>query len=69
MGKKNFKVFSYPYGAYTPETVWVLRLNGVNWQVYDLGINSFRDFNTSYVKRLNIPCEMTGREILEEIKN
>lgn len=37
-------------------------------QVYDLGINNFRDFNKDYIKRINIPCEMTGKEIIEEIK-
>lgn len=28
-----------------------------------------KDFNKNYVKRINIPCAMTGREILEEIEN
>lgn len=69
LGKKGFKVFAYPYGATTNETIWALKINGIDWQVYDLGINYFRDFNKDYIRRINIPCEMTGREILEEIKN
>ena len=38
-------------------------------QVYDLGINNFKTFNKNYIKRINIPCEMTGKEIIEEIEN
>ena len=69
LGSKNLKVFAYPYGAYTKETVWVLKLNGINMQVYDIGMNYSNDFNNDYIKRLNIPCEMTGTEIIEEINN
>ena len=69
LGKLTLKVFAYPYGATTNETVWALRINGVDWQVYDLGMNYFRDFNKDFIKRINIPCEMTGKEILEEIEN
>lgn len=36
-------------------------------QVYDLGINNFKTFNKNYIKRINIPCEMTGKEIIQEI--
>lgn len=36
-------------------------------QVYDLGINNYRGFNQDYIKRINIPCEMTGIEIIDEI--
>ena len=67
LGSKNLKVFAYPYGAYTKETVWTLKLNGIDMQVYDLGMNHFNDFNNDYIKRINIPCEMTGSEIIEEI--
>ena len=66
---KNLKVFAYPYGAYTKETVWVLKMNGIDMQVYDIGMNYFSDFNKDYIKRINIPCEMTGTEIIEEINN
>ena len=38
LGSKNLKVFAYPYGAYTKETVWTLKLNGMDTQVYDLGM-------------------------------
>ena len=38
-------------------------------QVYDIGMNNFKDFNKNYIKRINIPCEMTGIEIVEEIEN
>lgn len=69
LGTKNLKVFAYPYGAYTKETVWALKLNGIDMQVYDLGMNYFNDFNADYIKRFNIPCEMTGAEIIEEINN
>lgn len=68
LGKKDFKAFAYPYGAYTNETVRVLRSNGIDMQIYDLGINNFRNFNPNCVKRINIPCEMTGKEIIEEIE-
>ena len=29
LGSKKLKVFAYPYGAYTKETVWSLKLNGI----------------------------------------
>ena len=32
-------------------------------QVYDLGINYYND----YIKRINIPCEITGEGIIKEI--
>ena len=67
LGKQELKVFAYPYGAYTKESVLALKLNGIDMQVYDIGINNFKDFNKSYIKRINIPCEMTGKEIIEEI--
>ena len=38
-------------------------------QVYDLGMNNFKTFNKNYIKRINIPCEMTGTEIIQEIQN
>ena len=69
LGTKNLKVFAYPYGAYTKETVWALKLNGIDMQVYDLGMNYSNDFNSDYIKRINIPCEMTGTEIIEEINS
>ena len=51
------------------ESVTVLKLNGIDMQVYDLGINNFKDFNKNYIKRINIPCEMTGKEIIKEINS
>lgn len=69
LGKKDFKAFAYPYGAYTNETVTVLILNGIDMQLYDLGINNLKNFNKSYVKRINIPFEMTGEEIIKEIND
>lgn len=69
LGTTNLKVFAYPYGAYTKETVWTLKVNGIDMQVYDLGINYSNDLNNDYIKRFNIPCEMTGAEIIEEINN
>lgn len=69
LGTTNLKVFAYPYGAYTKETVWTLKVNGIDMQVYDLGINYSNDFNNDYLKRINIPCEMTGAEIIYEINN
>lgn len=69
LGSKSLKVFAYPYGAYTKETVKALKNNGIDMQVYDIGINNFKDFNKDYIKRINIPCEMTGKEIIEEIEN
>ena len=69
LGSKDLKVFAYPYGAYTKETVWALKLNGIDMQVYDLGMNYSNDFNADYIKRINIPCEMTGSEIIDEINN
>ncbi len=67
LGKKQLKVFAYPYGAYTKETVWVLKKNGIDMQIYDIGINNFKNFDKNYIKRINIPCEMTGKEIIREI--
>lgn len=68
LGRKKLKVFAYPYGAYTKETVWTLKISGIDMQVYDLGINNFRELNKDYIKRINVPCEMTGKEIVEEIE-
>ena len=68
LGSKDLKVFAYPYGAYTKETVWALKLNGIDMQVYDLGMNYSNDFNADYIKRINISCEMTGSEIIDEIQ-
>ena len=69
LGKQKLKVFAYPYGAYTDETVRTLKNNGIDFQVYDIGINNFKNLDTDYIKRINIPCEMTGKEIIEEIEN
>ena len=68
LGNKKLKVFAYPYGAYTKETVWTLKISGIDMQVYDIGINNFKNFNKDYIKRINVPCEMTGKEIIEEIE-
>lgn len=68
LGYKEFKVFAYPYGAYTRETVWTLKTNGIDMQVYDIGMNNFKNLNKDYIKRINVPCEMTGKEIIEEIE-
>ena len=68
LGKKELKGFAYPYGAYTNEIVWILKRNGINFQIYDIGINYLNSFNKNYIKRINIPCEMTGNEIIEEIQ-
>lgn len=68
LGEKSFKAFAYPYGAYTRETVLVLKLSGIDMHVYDLGMNNFKNLNRDYIKRINIPCEMTGKEIIEEIE-
>ena len=69
LGKQELKVFAYPYGAYTKETVRTLKNNGIDFQVYDLGINNFKDLDKNFIKRINIPCEMTGEEIIDEIEN
>ena len=69
LGKQPLKVFAYPYGAYTKETVKALKNNGIDYQVYDIGINNFKDLDKSFIKRINIPCEMTGKEIIEEIEH
>lgn len=68
LGEKALKAFAYPYGAYTKETVWTLKINGIDMQVYDIGINNFKNFNKDYIKRINVPCEMTGKEIIDEIE-
>ena len=69
LGKQELKVFAYPHGAYTDESILVLRLNDIDMQVYDIGVNNFKNFNKNYIKRINIPCEMTGKEIIEEINS
>ena len=61
-------MFAYPYGAYTKEAVRTLKNNGIDFQVYDLGINNFKDLDKNFIKRINIPCEMTGKEIIQEIE-
>ena len=68
LGKKDLKVFAYPYGAYTNDTVRTLKNNGIDFQIYDVGMNYFKNFNKNYIKRINIPCEMTGKEIIDEIQ-
>lgn len=69
LGKQNLKGFAYPYGAYTEKAVKTLKNNGIDFQVYDLGINNFKDLDRNFIKRINIPCEMTGKEIIDEIEN
>ena len=68
LGKQELKVFAYPYGAYTKETVRTLQNNGIDFQIYDLGINNFKNLDKEYIKRINTPCEMTGKEIIQEIE-
>ena len=46
-----------------------MKNNGIDFQLYDLGINNFKDLDRNFIKRINIPCEMTGKEIIEEIEN
>lgn len=67
LGKQELKVFAYPYGAYTKETVRTLQNNGIDFQIYDIGINNFKTLDRDFIKRINIHCEMTGQEIIEEI--
>ena len=67
LGKQELKVFAYPYGAYTKETVRTLQNNGIDFQIYDIGINNFKTLDRDFIKQINIPCEMTGQEIIEEI--
>lgn len=69
LGKQTLKVFAYPYGAYTNKTVQTLKNNGIDFQLYDIGINNFKNLDKHYIKRINIPCEMTGKEIIDEITN
>ena len=69
LGKQDLKIFAYPYGAYTNETVRTLKNNGIDFQIYDIGMNDFKDFDKHAIKRINIPCEMTGKEIIEEIES
>lgn len=69
LGKQDLKVFAYPYGAYTKETVLVLKNNGIDFQIYDIGINNFKNLDRNYIKRINIPCDMTGEEIVAELEH
>ena len=69
LDKRDFKAFAYPYGAYTKETVLALKNNGIDFQIYDIGINNFKNFNKDFIKKINVPCEMTGKEIIEEIES
>ena len=68
LGKQDLKIFAYPFGAYTTETVRTLKNNGIDFQIYDIGMNHFNDLDKNAIKRINIPCEMTGKEIIEEIE-
>ena len=69
LGKQDLKIFAYPYGAYTNETVRTLKNNGIDFQLYDIGMNNFKDLDRKEIKRINIPCEMTGKEIIAEIES
>ena len=69
LGDKTLKVFAYPYGAYNRGTVLILKISGIDMQVYNLGMNNFKNLNKDYIKRINVPCEMTGKEIIEEIES
>ena len=69
LGNQDLKVFAYPFGAYSNETVRTLKNGGIDFQVYDIGINNFKNLNKHFIKRINIPCEMTGKEIIEEINS
>ena len=69
LGKQELKIFAYPYGAYTSEAVTTLKNNGIDFQIYDIGMNDFKNLDRNYIKRINIPCEMTGKEIIEEIES
>lgn len=69
LGKQDLKIFAYHYGAYTNETVRTLKNNGIDFQIYDIGMNNFKDFDRNAIKRINIPCEMTGKEIIAEIES
>lgn len=55
------------YLGWTQETVRALKNNGIDFQLYDIGINNFKKLDRDFMKRINIPCEMTGQEIIEEI--
>ena len=68
LGKQDLKIFAYPYGVYTNETVRTLKNNGMDFQIYDIGMNYFKNLDKYAIKRINIPCEMTGKEIIEEIE-
>lgn len=68
LGKQDLKVFAYPYGAYNAKTVQVLKENGIDMQVYDIGMNYLEGFNKDYIKRINISCGVTGKEITQEIE-
>lgn len=50
LGKQDLKVFAYPYGAYTNETVRTLKNNGIDYQVYDIGMNNFKNLDKNYIK-------------------
>lgn len=65
LGKQELKVFAYPFGAYNKGTVRTLKNNGIDYQVYDIGINNFKTLDKNFIKRINIPCEMTGKEIID----
>ena len=38
-------MFAYPYVAYTKESVFVLKMSGIDMQVYDIGVNNFKNIN------------------------
>lgn len=69
LGKKTLKVFAYPYGLHTKETVRALKSIGIDMQVYDIGMNYFTDFDKHHIKRFNIPNGMPGKEIINIIES
>ena len=62
---------------FTPNSMWNSNMYDYKWSVEyfcikilssDMGINNFKDLDRDFIKRINIPCEMTGKEIIEEIE-
>ncbi|MDP4120807.1 MAG: polysaccharide deacetylase family protein [Bacillota bacterium] len=69
IGAYPIEVYAYPYGNYNIQMVQALKKSGVSIQVMDLGVDTFEKINLSNVRRLNIPINYTGEQIMQEINN
>jgi peptidoglycan/xylan/chitin deacetylase (PgdA/CDA1 family) len=67
MGASRLKIFAYPFGMYSDETIAALSQTGVGIQCCGLGMNRLDTLDLSCIRRINIPYKLTGGEIADII--